>query len=76
MSEWQPIETAPKDGTDIFLWIPDGREIPLPGRWEPLIRSRKVKWILDDGMFLEDRYPLPTHWMPLPDPPKAESDDA
>lgn len=54
MTTWQPIETAPKDGTVIDLWYPDfGR---LADQW----------YDADDGWFVA---PNPTHWMPIPEPP-------
>lgn len=88
MSEWQPIETAPKDGTLIDIWCPwDGNE-------EGGIRLENVSWnvsndlnphtgwsrITDDGdedmVEMDATCPLglpkwvPTHWMPLPEPPQ------
>ena len=76
MSEWQPIETAPKDGT-AFIGF-DGRR--------PFLCTRQkyyVKYPHQDGGptfrdgFSGDYYDhispeSPTHWMPLPAPPKAE----
>jgi len=63
---WQPIETAPKDGTEILgsdgvartsiQW--DGEFLD---RWE-------LAW---PGAYAEDVSFYPTHWMPLPDPPKV-----
>ena len=71
-NEWQPIETAPKDGTpflsyrvlrshpdiaSVRFW-PDGKIGGLAGGW---------------------RYDLngngPTHWMPLPTPPATAKDE-
>ena len=67
-NEWKPIETAPKDGRDIWLFVP--KEVPgqLVGYWSA-----------DDGGFWQYREQLvadvagwidgATHWMPLPSPP-------
>lgn len=66
---WQPIETAPKDGTRILLgrgdrvWLDEWwKGIGISG-WASL-----VAWEQAGGS-----YSLPpTHWMPLPDPPSTE----
>lgn len=68
--EWQPIETAPKDGTEVLLWIDDDEESPRKGHWEPrLSLNRPHKWSVAYG-WCEDK---PTHWMPLPAPPRKDS---
>ena len=66
VSEWQPIETAPKDGRAVLVldtgailisqWVDDEDGI---GWW-------------DNGLM----EPPPTHWMPLPDPPKPPTTEA
>lgn len=62
MSEWQPIETAPKDGTIVLLY--DGA-YPIAGFFD------FGGWIPAD-VDLQDMWPQieVTHWMPLPEPPK------
>ena len=63
---WQPIETAPKDGTYILLigtqaGLPDKRWIaPVTGHW-----STNRTWHCDSFNLNN-----PTHWMPLPEPPR------
>ena len=32
MSNWQPIETAPRDGTAVLVWVPGARE-GAEGAW-------------------------------------------
>lgn len=69
MTDWQPIETAPLDGTQIMLWSSVNGAIIA--QWSP----RPAFW--DTGFASEmDGDPIevidPTHWMPLPKPPPSE----
>ena len=62
--EWQPIETAPKSARVLFYWL-EG----ISGRGTALeIGAHELGeyYDFDGAPFLSD----PTHWMPLPDPPK------
>lgn len=59
-NEWQPIETAPKDG-ECFIGVLAG---------EPAIYS-VIVWYAERFESADDGQPRTfTHWMPLPDPPK------
>lgn len=76
MSEWQPIETAPKDGTVIDLWSRRFEKRSVDCRWVVENRQLGTHCVMDGwkspGM---DRHTCLnpaqfTHWMPLPTPPK------
>ena len=70
--KWQPIETAPEDGTEVlvYVWVSlDQKHDMAVAAW------RKGMW----DMFPADvkgkkrwrEFGCPTHWMPLPEPPNA-----
>ncbi len=65
---WQPIATAPKDADKILLYsAEEGFDC---GYWEESVWLPKGgAWIIylarSDTAILN-----PTHWMPLPEPPK------
>ena len=62
--EWQPIETAPKDGTRVILHVsPYGA---MTGHFEMFGPIRK--WNMHSCL---NQSAQPTHWMPLPAPPRA-----
>ena len=68
LSEWQPIETAPKDGTDILVMTGETMHVV---RWIN-IHGDFDYWAVDDnkhGPFTL-RGKAPTHWIQLPEPPK------
>jgi len=84
--EWQPIETAPKDGTPIILF--GGRV--TAGHWEAERWPVSAEYHGSTGEYLGqfetgecieawwysedggfDSESQPTHWMPLPPPPAA-----
>lgn len=72
--EWQPIETAPKDGREVILAVSYRTGIPF---------GMVVGHYMDGGYCIEDHPPIdrgwyfwngmgfdkasvPSHWMPLP----------
>jgi len=65
MSEWQPIETAPKNGKEILCWVGSG----YTGGHLMLsyIKNNGTNYWGDWDL---DRWE-PTHWMPLSEPPKG-----
>ena len=71
MNNWQPIETAPKDGTEILGWT---------GSMFLIVEWNEQKWHKKPAPYWDSgrpsitwmrEYGQPTHWMPLPDPPAA-----
>ncbi len=81
MASWQPIETAPKDGRNIDLWVVDSN-----GAGE---RAPDCYWLADEWAetpHWRQRYAecgptgsstrldcTPTHWMPRPNPPAVDN---
>lgn len=84
MSEWRPIETAPKDGAWVLLcggsivygW--DGRDKPpvVAGQWTNKLNGRETDghwqfaWY-DCGYY--GKYESPTHWRPMLEVPQTAS---
>lgn len=72
MSEWQPIETALKDGSSLLLFAVELSYSDTPqmyvGRWSTTAWWGPAWVAYEEGSDTE--YLEPTHWMPLPDPPK------
>ena len=68
--EWFPIESAPKDGTKLLLYIGEGVEpFQVVGYFDKDNQDKFHGWVdVYDGIDL----PLPTHYMPLPHPPKGD----
>ena len=64
MSEWQPIETAPKDGTKILLWATPHQMLVAKNR--PIVGHFDRGWWSDFNAVISHA----TYWMPLPEPPK------
>lgn len=68
MSNWQPIETAPKDGTDFLMCHAETGDMMVVFYDEPSAEAPDHCWHRMDG--LAYHRDLPTHWMPLPEPPR------
>lgn len=66
--EWHPIETAPKDGTEVILGTTRGKS---RGRILIGMFYENGDWgdtddVVEDMLFYDEYLP---HWMPLPKPP-------
>lgn len=80
-SAWRGIETAPKDGSDLWLWDPKFRRAKV-GSWreDGMMAERGEMWLddsYDDFSCGLESCPLePTHWMPLPSDPALENSES
>jgi hypothetical protein len=66
VNSWQPMTSAPRDGTLVLLGARLHEEEPaiVAGWFEP--SPADLCWYdIYSGQF------YPTHWMPLPEPPEA-----
>lgn len=86
--EWKPIETAPRDGTEVLLWRADAGV--FLGRWtcpNDFLTDAEIERLdlseecaEDPGWFFADFVSgdrcdgdlAPTLWMPLPPPPETD----
>jgi hypothetical protein len=64
--DWQPIETAPQDGTRILLY--DGDEVEF-GMWA--IWRTHPCWVMKDYQTADLLECEPTHWAPITTPAGA-----
>lgn len=82
-TRWQPIETAPHDGTHILVGTfpcPKGAVTITTAHWwgPPSFAGEGPpvgEWALSVnalGEYSDCGVKAPTHWQPLPDPPEAQ----
>jgi hypothetical protein len=62
MTEWQPIDTAPKD--EMFIWA-----YRREGKWRVGLAYRNVSGGWSDAYGNLDPPKYATHWHPMPEPP-------
>ncbi len=70
MNDWQPIDTAPRDGRCVLLWpaegalrgLRTGEPVPLGARWD------EERWDVPvcDAWLTDSHF---THWMASPTAP-------
>lgn len=67
---WQPIETAPMDGSRVLVWSLCEEEV-VAAYWNADKYNRKPNpyWDTDHHYIDSMRANPPTHWMPLPAAP-------
>lgn len=88
MSTWQPIHTAPMDGTVVDLWCRRSHMPPEEferatdvywDKWHKCWRTKGnehyVEWRFRDSGY-GSHHLIPTHWMPIPEPPVFREDHA
>src|SRR3990167_1984817 len=79
MTDWQPIETAPKDGKPILSYCASGYDeqpysviwwhAEIHEWWETVATDTK-KLRSEAAGYWAGGENYPTHWLPLPPPPK------
>jgi hypothetical protein len=64
MIEWEPIETAPRDGTPLLLWLPAPLSKPAIGHWNRDL----ICWVVEDSNLEGCDEHQPSHWASVTPP--------
>ncbi len=77
MDKWQPIETAPKDGTLVDLWIKaaDCEFRACDANWSEHFECWEINGTPLSEYYMNVGY-YPTYWMPRPKPPVNSAESA
>jgi hypothetical protein len=74
-TDWRPIDSAPRDGTRVDLWVVF--ETGARRATDTHFDTDLGEWWVSDhhhaGHYVPR--PRPTHWMPLPDPPPTPANE-
>lgn len=74
MTSWLPIDSAPKDGTEVLVWA---CMTIYAKKLSASDADKSCIWVArwDAGCWLsvDDCRLSPTHWMPLPPPPERQA---
>lgn len=66
---WRPIETAPKDWTDVLVFSPEHEGFNCDGVFSAFYDTDEAGWSTHGPGHSIRLHP--THWQPLPTPPEA-----
>jgi hypothetical protein len=71
---WQPIETAPKDGTPVMVWPPTFHGLVSCAAWiddESNPYTENKRWVRHDARNQIQKGIHITHWAPIPAGPEV-----
>lgn len=69
MTEWQPIETVPKDGTTVLFGFAGKKHFSLV-YWN----LEREAWFSQNNGYCLSHDLSATHWLPVPPPPEVSDD--
>lgn len=73
MTDWKPIDTAPKDGTAVLLWARLSTYPPEPDNYFRIVgfwHRAIARWKVAPEHLNAQEELIATHWAPLPQPPQ------
>lgn len=78
-AQWQPIETAPKDGVRFLAWENAYADLPYVVHWNRYDPGDAAEAGVDGYWAFSEQLigdvageATPTHWLPIPAPPRDE----
>ena len=74
LTNWKPIETAPRNGTPVLLWARLRSNPPSPDDCYPIVgfwHASVERWKVSPEHLNREEDLIASHWVALPEPPKA-----